>query len=116
MGLPPTRNEMLRDVMKHAFGSGYAYRGLGHMWGWMRDEDREKVLASGEYIEVLRSEEFCRAFWRIDLVFGTYIGPSPPTDLIVNEVTDEQITAWARHHEALKTAADPLVYCYENMP
>jgi hypothetical protein len=113
MEIAPTRSEMLRDVMRLAHEK--QYHGEGDLWGWM-SQDRENALASGEYVEVLRSEAFCRAFWRIELLGGIRVGPNPPTDLIYDTVADEQITAWSRHHEALKTAEDPLAYCYRELP
>jgi hypothetical protein len=107
----PTRDEMLRDVMVLAHEKHY--RGEGNLWGWM---EREKALESGAYASVLRSEEFCQKYWLPQLIVGTSLGPNPPKHLIVNSFTDEQMNEWKKHFAALKTAEDPLTYCYENMP
>ncbi len=45
---------------------------------------------------------------------GVWLVAGP--QLVVQKVTEAETTAWARHHEALKTAPNPLLYCFENLP
>ena len=90
----PIRDLMLRDVMRLAHERHY--HGEGDVWGWM-SHDRQKALENGEDVNVLRSEEFCRRYWS-------------------QVTTGDETAVWAQHLEALRTAPDPLLYCYENMP
>jgi hypothetical protein len=50
----------------------------------------EAVLASEAWIDVIRSEEFCRRFWAPDLSAGRFSGPSLPEHLPFAVITEAE--------------------------
>ncbi len=108
---PPDKSAMLKDVMVHAYASHY--RGEGHLWGY-DPTTLADAIESGAYLRVLRSEEFCRSYWRIRIVVQQVPTGSTGTGLVPQHVSEDEIVAWERHHAKLQTEADPLTYCFVN--
>ena len=97
-----------RDVMRAAYDRGY--RGPLHMAGY-DGRQVEALLDSGEAIAILRTEEFAQRFWAPRISVWTRIRNEPLMEPQV--ITPAEHFLWMRHHEALKTAADPIGYIVE---
>lgn len=110
----PSPLRMLREVMLHAYRTGH-YRGTGWDWGYRGDEALSKILEADEYVQVLRSREFCVALFTPPIVAFSHVGAQPPSNLIFQHIPDDFNDRWKKHHEVLRNHPDPLCYCWENM-
>jgi len=107
----PSQSEMLKDVMRHAFGVNGTYVGEGEHWGF-RQAQREEGIASRAYVRVLRSEGFCRAFWTFRLTAMTLPQDASLSDAVFQRIPEDFDTRWQKHHKELQTEEDPIRYCW----
>src|SRR5690349_12496674 len=96
------RSEMFRLIMRVASQHGY-HPGLGL---GVDPVACKLVVESGAAERILRSADFCRAFWALTT-------PRGDVSTVVAEGRDIE---WVRHHRVLQEHPDPLLYCYERVP
>jgi hypothetical protein len=102
--------EKLRDIMSRAIH--HHYHGEGRSWGMHTYPERmQEAYDKGDWNRVLRSKDFCRSFWT-RLFFATTLaaGVDPP----VQTRTEQETTAWERHHAAIQEVENPIDYCYDH--